>query len=160
MEISTSRGAILHKPDLPGPPTRHASSRRLFRLPTRLFRLPTRLFRLPLPTFRDPPTDFLEAGIWETVHPIREATQVCRIVSESARSQVESKLSSTWTQLEFDLSSNSSIMNDSVVICTKYLVSVCPPVIHPICFEASPPLGDSGWNWRGGMSRAADFALG
>ena len=80
--ISTSLGAILHKPDLPGPPTRHASSRRLFRLPTRLF-------RLPLPTFRDPPTDFLEAGIWETVHPIREATQVCRIVSESARSQVE-----------------------------------------------------------------------
>ena len=149
MEISTSRGAILHKPDwnlhkpdLPGPPTRHASSRRLFRLPTRLF-------RLPLPTFRDPPTDFLEAGIWETVHPIREATHVCRIVSESARSQVE-----------FDLSSNSSIMNDSAVICTKYLVSVCPPVIHPICFEASPPLGDSGWNWRGGMSRAADFALG
>ena len=58
------------------------------------------------------------------------------------------------------LSSNSSIMNDSVVMCTKYLVSVYLPVIHPICFEASPPLGDSGWNWRGGMSRAADFALG
>ena len=95
MEISTSRGAILHKPDwklhkpdLPGPPTRHASSRRLFRLPTRLF-------RLPLPTFRDPPTDFLEAGIWETVHPIREATHVCRIVSESARSQLELNLNST-----------------------------------------------------------------
>ena len=86
--ISTSLGAILHKPDLPGPPTRHASSRRLFRLPTRLF-------RLPLPTFRDPPTDFLEAGIWETVHPVREATYVCRIVSESARSQVESNLNST-----------------------------------------------------------------
>ena len=52
--------------------------------------------------------------------------------------QLKLKLSSTWTQLEFDLSSNSSIMNDSVVICTKYLVSVYPPVIHPICFEASP----------------------
>ena len=54
MKISTSRGAILHKPDLPGPPTRHASSRRLFRLPTLLFRLPLPTFRLPLPTFRKP----------------------------------------------------------------------------------------------------------
>ena len=44
--FSTSLGAILHKPDLPGPPTRHASSRRLFRLPTRLFRLPPPTFSL------------------------------------------------------------------------------------------------------------------
>ena len=73
--------------------------------------------------------------------------------------QLKLKLSSTWTHLAFDLSSNSSIMNDSVVICTKYFVSVYPPVIHPICFEASPPLGVSGWHWRGGMSRAADFAF-
>ena len=98
---------------------------------------PYRLFAIPLPTFWR-----LESG-----RPFIPYGRPRKYVALSPN------------QPALKLSSNSSIMNDSVVICTKYLVSVCPPVIHPICFEASPPLGDSGWNWRGGMSRAADFAF-
>ena len=77
---------------------------------------PYRLFAIPLPTFWR-----LESG---------------RPFIPYGRPRMYVALSPNQPALK--LSSNSSIMNDSVVICTKYFVSVYPPVIHPICFEASP----------------------